>query len=104
MIDDDISRRLDEEIKEERLKEVASGTGKKARFARHTLRRKKATETNACPEGHKYTDQNTLYNAAGRRMCLKCLRDRRIYPDKASDRLKSHGREVIDVNDPRKEK
>jgi hypothetical protein len=104
MIEDDISRSLDEQIKEERLRETASGTGKKARFARHTLRRKKATETDTCPEGHKYTDENTLYNAAGRRMCLHCLRDRRIYPDKASDRLTSHGREVIDTTDPNKDK
>ena len=95
---DHISKRLDDMVKAERLQELASGTGRKARIARHTIRRR--TQVDGCPQGHQYTPENTHLNAAGRRMCLTCLRDRRIYPDRANDRPTYKGREVINLNAP----
>jgi len=97
---DDISKRLDDMVQEERLQEIASGTGKKARVARHRLRRKKNSNRDTCPQGHPYDDNNTLHNARGSRMCLKCLRDRRVYPDRTAtgkDNIK--GRQVIKLDD-----
>lgn len=96
-MEENTSRRLDDLIKDERLREVASGTGRKARFARHTLRRKSVAD--GCPQGHPYDEENTLYNAAGRRMCLTCLRDRRLYTDRASNPRAMKG-PVIDLNNP----
>jgi hypothetical protein len=53
---DDLSKRLDDMIAEERLREIASGTGNKARTARYQLKRRKNKDTETCPEGHAYTD------------------------------------------------
>lgn len=78
---ENITETLDEQIKESRLKEAAEGVGPKARSARHKIKRRNHPEINTCPEGHTYNDQNTLYNAAGSRYCLRCLRDRRIYQE-----------------------
>jgi hypothetical protein len=97
---DNVSKRLDDMISQERLEDVASGTGKKARAARHRLRRKVNSNRDTCPQGHGYTDENTLHNARGSRMCLKCLRDRRVYPDRTSTGKDNiNGREIIKLDD-----
>lgn len=96
-MEENTSRKLDDMIKEERLRETAGGVGRKARFARHALRRKTAAE--GCPQGHAYDEENTLYNAAGRRMCLACLRSRRLYEDRASNPRSMKG-PVIDLSNP----
>lgn len=97
-MEENTSDRLDDLIKEERLRETAAGTGMTARRARHLLRRKGANPE-ACPQGHLYDDENTLYNTAGRRMCLACLRDRRVYPDRPVNPRAMKG-PAIDLNNP----
>lgn len=90
--EENITDRLDEEIKASRLKETAEGIGPKARSARHKIKRRKHPELNLCPEGHEYNAQNTLYNAAGSRYCLLCLQDRRIYTEEKKEAQKAISR------------
>jgi hypothetical protein len=96
-MNDDITQRLDAMIREERQKEVAAGTGAAARRARYKARRN--NNKNECPAGHLYTKDNTLYNAAGRRICLTCHAERRIYKDRLADRKQRRGgKDVIDLS------
>lgn len=67
---------LDAQIKEERRREEARGTGTKARRARLGNRPSKPTH---CPQGHEYNQPNTLWTSNGRRMCLACIAARRLY-------------------------
>ena len=71
-----ISERLDEQVKAERRKEAAKGTGAAARRARLGVRPARPTH---CPQGHAYDDKNTLWTGNGRRMCLACIAARRLY-------------------------
>ena len=71
-----ISDELDAQIKAERQREIASLTGPAARRARLGTRPANPAD---CPQGHPYDDENTLRTGTGRRMCLSCIADRRIY-------------------------
>jgi late competence protein required for DNA uptake (superfamily II DNA/RNA helicase) len=90
----DITKQLDEEILQSRLREKAQGTGAKARAARHTLKRQTNKNKNTCPQGHPYNEQNTLYNAIGTRVCLECLVERRTYGEKHKEAQKAASRRV----------
>jgi hypothetical protein len=90
----DTTSRLDNLIKEERQQELMQSTGAEARRARYRARRN--NNTNECPEGHEYTTENTITNAAGSRICATCHRARRIKLDSASDRQRLRsGRPII---------
>lgn len=79
-----VSKEWDEQIRLERLREIAAGTGIEARRARYALHGKR--ETDACPQGHKYTPENTIYEGGiGRRRCLTCHSNTRIYQDKTKN-------------------
>jgi len=91
---EDITKKLDEEIKASRLREIAQGSGPKARAARHAIKRKDNKNKNVCPEGHPYNVKNTLYNAVGSRYCLRCLQDRRIYTDEKKQAQKAISRRI----------
>jgi len=71
---------LDDLVKAERQRETARGTGHAARRARLGSRPSKPTH---CPQGHPYNEQNTLWTANGRRMCLACIAARRLYTHSA---------------------
>ena len=79
-----ISDELDEMARKEKLKELSSETGIEARRARYKLRRPNEQNISACPEGHPYTPENTLYQSTGRRQCLKCHAAKRVYKDRPS--------------------
>ena len=74
------SDNLDEMAKYEKLKDLRWQTGIKARRARYNIRRGLDNGvTTTCPSGHEYSPENTMINAGGRKTCLSCLNDRRVY-------------------------
>lgn len=74
------SEYMDEQVRLERLRETAEGTGVEARRARYALRRRYTGKIDACPSGHEYTEDNTHYETGrGRRRCLTCLAAQRVH-------------------------
>ena len=70
------SDELDAQIKAERQREIASLTGPAARRARLGTRPANPID---CPQGHPYSDENTLRTSTGRRMCLTCIVNSRLH-------------------------
>jgi hypothetical protein len=74
-----IANELDELVRAERLRELIDSPGRAGTQARYDARRAQHPE-DACPNGHPYTDGNTLFTAHGRRMCVTCRHDRAKTP------------------------
>lgn len=91
------SDELDAMVRRERHREIAESTGPKARAARLGRR---PSKPDACPQGHAYTPENTYLTAHGRRLCLTCHSERRVYRDRPVRGRTRRGRPVIDLANP----